>query len=186
MLAKKRLLSVGAYNSGNPRNTSDRIRLALDATYNMQELFHIDPRRVYVSGFSGGGRIASILGVGYADVFRGGIPMCGVDFFVSVPTGDGKYFPASYSWPDSKIMAMARNNSRFVLITGENDMNRTNTRSIYEYGFRRYGLTHVRYVEVAKMSHTVPSAAVLEKAIEFLTDEALAEEGRAKGTQEIR
>jgi predicted esterase len=171
VLAKRRLLSIGAYNSGNPRNTSDRIRLALDAAYNLQQRFKIDPKRVYVSGFSGGGRIASILGVAYADVFSGAIPVCGVDFFASVPAGDGKYFPASYSSPESKILTLARKNSRFVLITGENDMNRTNTTAVYEYGFKRYGLSHVRCIEVPQMGHTLPSAKVLETAIEFLDGE---------------
>jgi len=168
VLAKRRLLSIGAYNSGNSRNTADRIRLALDAAYNVQQRFHIDPRRVYVSGFSGGGRIASILGVAYADVFSGAIPVCGVDFFASVPAGDGKYFPASYSSPESKILTVARKNSRFVLITGENDMNRTNTRAIHEYGFKRYGLSRVHYLEVPQMGHAVPSATALETAIDFL------------------
>ena len=91
-LAKHRLLFVSAYNAGNERHAIQRCRLALDATCNVCRRFKVDPRRIYVGGFSGGGRIASILGVAYADVFAGTLSICGVDFYRNV-AGTGGGFP---------------------------------------------------------------------------------------------
>src|SRR5579859_2242207 len=55
VLEKHKLIAVGAYKSGNGRNPYDRFRMAIDANFNLQRRFNIDPSRVYVSGFSGGG-----------------------------------------------------------------------------------------------------------------------------------
>src|SRR5688572_10872673 len=54
-LAARKLIAVGADNSGNDRGTIWRLALALDAVHNLRKLYTIDPRRIYVTGFSGGG-----------------------------------------------------------------------------------------------------------------------------------
>jgi hypothetical protein len=69
LLEKRKLLAVAAYKSGNSRNIFDRFRLAIDAVVNLQKRFNVDSRRIYVSGFSGGARTASMLAVAYADLF---------------------------------------------------------------------------------------------------------------------
>src|SRR4051794_9575740 len=71
-LAKHKLIWIGAERSGNERAIWCRVGLAVDAVVNMQRRFRIDPSRVYVSGMSGGGRSASMIGLAYADVFAGG------------------------------------------------------------------------------------------------------------------
>jgi hypothetical protein len=63
-LEKRQLILVGAYRSGNGRQPVDRFRLALDATYNICRRYKVNRDRIYVGGFSGGGRIASMLGFG--------------------------------------------------------------------------------------------------------------------------
>jgi hypothetical protein len=166
-MAKHHLLFVGAYNSGNNRSTIDRMRLALDATCNMCRRFKIDRKRIYLGGFSGGARTASMVGVAYADVFTGTLCVCGVDFYQNVPAAVGQYYPTVYL-PDPRIVSLAKKNGRFVLLTGENDMNRTNTKDIFEKGFRREGFSHVLYLEVPGMKHAIPGATDLNMALEFL------------------
>lgn len=168
VLAQHQLLFIGAYNAGNQRNSFDRFKLAVDACYNIRQRMRIDPKRVYVSGFSGGGRVASMLGVGYGDIFTGAIPICGVNFYTDLPAGDGKIFEHSYV-PDTAIAALARKNGSFVLITSEGDPNRVNTKAAYEQGFKKYGFSHVLYLEVPKIGHAIPSAEWLEKALDFLS-----------------
>src|SRR5581483_2489168 len=63
VLEKHKLVGVAAYRSGNGRNIFDRFRLAIDAAVNLPARLPIDPKRVYVSGFSGGARVASMLAV---------------------------------------------------------------------------------------------------------------------------
>jgi hypothetical protein len=62
-LSNHGVLFVSALHSGNSRHPLDRFRLALDATCNMCRRYNVDRRRIYVGGFSGGARMASMLGV---------------------------------------------------------------------------------------------------------------------------
>ncbi len=167
VLAQHRLLFIGAYQSGNSRHLLDRFRLALDAVFNLQPRFKINPDRVYVSGFSGGGRVASMLGVACSDIFRGAIPICGVDFYMPVPAVPGQFFPASYI-PQARHVAFAKTNSPFILITGESDPNRLNTQSLFKGGFKKQGFKQVQYLEVPEMGHAIPSGAWLDRALTAL------------------
>jgi predicted peptidase len=107
-LAKQRLLFVGAYKSGNQRDIVERTGLALDAAFNMRQLYKIDTNRVFVAGFSGGGRVASMVGIAYADVFTGTICICGVNFYTDVAEG-GNHWPRSFN-PDATMLAKERRN----------------------------------------------------------------------------
>lgn len=171
VLAEKKLIFVGAHDTGNMRDRFDRFRLAIDAVHNMKRRFHVDPERVYVSGCSGGGRMASMLGVACADVFAGSFPMVGVNFYKPIATGKGsRFWPPSYQ-PDPGILARAKARGRFVLLTGETDFNRENTKRIYRGGFKAEKFRHVLYVEVPGLGHSRPSAEWVAKGIQFLDDE---------------
>ncbi|MFO1498562.1 MAG: PHB depolymerase family esterase [Verrucomicrobiota bacterium] len=167
VLAKRQLLLVSALNAGNDRHAIQRCRLALDAACNMCRRYAIDPQRIYVGGLSGGGRIASILGVAYADLFSGTISICGADFYRPVPAAPRDVYPPSYQ-PDPRVLLRAKAHGRFVLLTGEKDVNRDNTKSVANHGFTANGFQNIRYMEVAGMGHELPDAAVLDAALEFL------------------
>ena len=166
-LAAQGFILVGAYNSGNNRNAMDRIRLALDATCNVCRQFKIDRPRIYVGGLSGGARMASLLGVGYADIFTGTFCVCGVSFYQDVPAGPGQVYPAHYA-PYPRVLPLAKRSGRFVLLTGEHDFNRDNTKAVFEKGFRLNGFSRVTYLEVPGMGHAMPGAAKLKSALEYL------------------
>ncbi|HLE85034.1 MAG TPA: carboxypeptidase-like regulatory domain-containing protein, partial [Thermoanaerobaculia bacterium] len=57
LLDQRRLLWVGANRAGNPRSAWVRAGLALDAARAMAALYDLDPERIYVDGYSGGGRV---------------------------------------------------------------------------------------------------------------------------------
>ena len=172
VLTEKRLIYVGAYESSNQRDLFDRCRLAVDAAHNVKKTFHIDPNRIYVSGMSGGGRVASMLGVAYADVFAGMLPMMGANFYKSLPTGEPNKVWLPMYQPDPRILASAKARNRYVLLTGATDFNRENTERIYKNGFKAEGFRHVLYVEVPGIGHQRPPAEWLAKGITFLDDEA--------------
>jgi predicted esterase len=169
-LSNHGLLFVSALHSGNSRHPLDRFRLALDATCNMCRRYNVDRRRIYVGGFSGGARMASMLGVGYGDIFTGTLCVCGVNFYTSLPISGGKFYPGTYV-PDPGVLLRAKRNGRFVLLTGENDENRENTKSANATGFKREGFRHVLYLEVPAMGHEMPDGKVLARAIEYLANE---------------
>jgi predicted esterase len=167
VLEKRKLLGISAYKSGNARNIFDRFRLAIDANVQLRKRFNVDPDRVYVSGFSGGGRVASMLAVAYADVFSGAIPLCGVNFYTDIPSEPGKHWPRGYV-PVDEALKIAKEKGRYVLVTGEKDFNLKNTRAVHEQGFKKEGFRRVLLLEVPGLGHAPPAADWFEKGIDFL------------------
>lgn len=170
VLAARKLLFAGAFKSGNPRSIFDRIRLAVAANTGLRERFNVDGRRVYISGFSGGGRVASMMGVAYADMFSGSMPFMGVNFYEDIPTGDGKTSYRANFIPDRDVLAIARKACRYALVTGEKDFNRPGTKAVFEEGYKKEGFASVVYLEAPGVGHNLPPAAWLERGFDFLDE----------------
>ena len=170
ILAKHNLICVGANNSGNMRPLGVRFGLAIDAVHNMKKIYHIDDSRIYLAGPSGGGKVVSMLGIIYPDIFSGALPMVGVAYFrsINVPNDPTKAYPPMFERPTGNLFERAKTQSRFVLITGTNDPNRDPTSAIYHAGFLSDGFQHVQYVEVPGMGHQPAPAEVLDQAIDTL------------------
>ncbi|MFM8471024.1 MAG: hypothetical protein ACKODH_13855 [Limisphaerales bacterium] len=170
VLAARKLLFVGALKSGNPRNIFDRVRLAVAANHAMRARFNVDGRRVYVSGHSGGGRVASMVGVAYADMFSGTMPFMGVNFYEDIPAGDGKTTYGANFIPDDEVLAIAKKFCRYALMTGEKDFNRAGTKTVFEQGFKKEGFANVTYLEAPGVAHNLPPAKWLEQGLDFLDE----------------
>jgi predicted esterase len=169
ILADKKLIAIGARNSGNNRDVFDRMRLAIDANHNCRQFLNIDETRVYVSGFSGGARVASMLGVTYADMFTGTISFMGVNFYM--PTFDmekKEVFQARYI-PNDEILAGAKEYCRFVMVTGEKDFNLLNTKAVFD-AFKREGFKAAEMFNIPQQGHQPPAAEWLKKGLDFLDE----------------
>ena len=151
VLDEKNLIWIGANRSGNRVRVARRVSLALLATALADRNYRIDASRVYVSGFSGGGRTASAIAPEYAQIFTGAIYICGVNFW------DGH---------KPKRLDQVRDN-RYVFLTGKKDFNRAETRSVHR-AYRRADVENVLLLEVAGMDHRMPPAEDLAAAITFL------------------
>lgn len=151
VLDEENLIWIGANHSGNRVRVARRISLALLATAIADRDYGIDASRVYVSGFSGGGRTASALAPEYAQIFTGAIYICGVNFW------DGH---------KPKKLEEVRNN-RYVFLTGGKDFNRAETRRVHR-AYRQAGVENVLFLEVAGMDHRMPPPEHLAEAITFL------------------
>lgn len=171
VLDKHHVIWIGANNSGNDRSVLIRLCLAIEATYNAKVEFKIDEDRVYVAGGSGGGRCSSILGVACADLFRGGFYMIGSDYFRPLAAEQpNQVYPITYLPPGPKVLKLAKEHSRHVLLTGDKDGNRSQTKANYELGFLADEFQHVTYMQVPGMGHQLPPADWFEKGIEYLDD----------------
>jgi len=110
--------------------------------------------RMFVTGFSGGGRVASVLATQYPEVFGGAIYICGVDY-----------------WKDEQTPSVERLlQNRFVFLTGSKDFNRDETRNVY----RRYlkaGAQNSMLMVLPGMSHEHPDAKAMTEALQFLDGE---------------
>lgn len=175
-LDKHHLICVGANNVGNNRFPRLRMGISIDAAVNMKTRYNIDKERVYVSGISGGGRVSSMLGVGFPDLFKGGIYCIGCNFYKTLQSTEHKvpgtdkygFFTRSYDPPPAEFFRAAREKSRHVLITGDFDENREQTWLYYSQGFMRDHFEHVTYYQVPGMGHQAPPAEWYDAALDYL------------------
>jgi predicted esterase len=184
LLEKFSIVWVGANQSGNERLIWYRTNLALDAVYNMKKLYAIDLDRVYVSGESGGGRSSSRTALEYPDVFSGGIFMIGCDYFRTVKNvepGKSTVFQAMFPAPAGSLLDRAKTKNRYVILTGEKDMNRYPCLSMAA-AFKEDKFAHVTLFDVPGMGHERPVGANVEwfeKALAAL-DAPIAEKSKKK------
>ncbi|MBL8762677.1 MAG: hypothetical protein JNM07_00220 [Phycisphaerae bacterium] len=161
------LVAIGAARSGNDRDPGDRAQLALDAVATARAIRHIDPRRVYIAGVSGGGRMASILAGCFPDVFTGCAPIVGMDAFVNVPDGGRGMWPAAYSKPQGPLLDQLRAN-RFAAITGRDDFNHANV-TLTAASMQREGLS-IRVFDYTDLGHEVPSAERIAEVLRWVDE----------------
>ena len=106
------IIFVAAQRSGNDQSVFGRREpLALLAAANVMAQYKVDPDRVFVSGFSGGSRVAMHLTLGYPDIFRGALLNAGSD-----PIGDNQA-----PLPPKDLLALFQARSRIVYVTGDKD-----------------------------------------------------------------
>ncbi len=153
-LDEHNVIWIGANNSGNDRWRWYRTGLALDAAHNMQRLYNIDPDRIYIAGYSGGGRVASSMAILFPEVFRGGAYFFGSNYYRKVPVPDkkGAFWRAGYPPPADNDLDDLKAQHSFVLVTGEHDFNRDETRANYEM-FTREKYENVTYIEIPGADH---------------------------------
>lgn len=170
VLAEKGLIWIGANRSGNGRPKWTRMGLALDAVHNMKRLYNVDPDRVYVAGYSGGGRVASGLAMVYPEVFQGAFCVYGVDFYRRVSRTDmpGAHWLPGFPEPPRSRAKEVKTEHRYVLLTGELDFNRTQTKAYYRE-LLDDGFEHVLYLEIPGADHyTGVAGEWLARAIDAL------------------
>lgn len=167
-LDQRHLIWIGANQSGNPRPVTCRVGLALDAAFNMKSRYRLDDRRIYVAGASGGGRVSSMLGIAFPEIFAGGCYVIGCDFYRDLPADEpGKFWIKSYLPPPAKFLSLAKSHSRHVLLTGETDPNRPQTQGNFA-ALKADGFKHLTYLEVPGMGHRPPDADWFDKALAAL------------------
>ncbi len=169
LVDKHKLIWIGPNGAGNDRAMWVRIGLTLDAAEHVRSNFRIDPRRVYIGGVSGGGRISSISAIGFPEVFSGGFYIVGCNFYRNLMATHerGRFWTKTFSPPPAKQFAQAKTQGRYVFLTGETDINRHETKA-NEAGYRRDGFKHTVYFEVPGMGHRLPGPEWLEKGLAFL------------------
>ena len=180
VLDRHKLIWIGPGMAGNDQYWPIRVGKGLDAAANMKSLYRIDDRRVYAAGLSGGGRAASMLGVGFPDVFTGGCYIVGCDFYRDVPLGvPGKFWARNFFAPPRPLFTLAKTRSRYVLFTGEGDINREQTECNYK-AFLNDGFEHVTLLEPPALGHGAPDPEWFEKGIEALDANPVATTQRSR------
>jgi dienelactone hydrolase len=164
LMGPHKLIWIGAAKVPNERRVACRWGLALDAVWNMTRRYRIDPKRIYATGMSGGGRCASMIAPTYADVFTGGaLYVVGCN---------------APQWPDEKKIGKPIHElaigHRFAFLTGEKDFNRQDTKSVLE-AYKGAGFKHVELFDTPGMGHEFAPPEVFGKAIDSVDAPLLAE-----------
>ncbi len=169
VFSRHKLIWVCANNSGNSRNALVRIGLALDAVHNMKQRYDLDESRIYISGFSAGGQLATWMVRAYPDVFSGGCFLMGGSFYRNRKREDGTWEPTvqpseptAWNGPLDRL----RKDLKLVIIKAERDATWTAAEGRADYeSLLLDGFERVSFIEVPRLGHTHPNASWLEKAV---------------------
>ena len=153
VIDEENLIWIGANDSGNDAHTARRMLYAALAPQIAEKKYRIDADRVYLSGFSGGGKVASMVSIDFANVFKGAIYICGTEFWRKHPP---------------KLFQQVKTN-RYVFLSGREDFNLGLTYEIYRK-YQDAGLRNIKMMEIPRMRHSNPDARNFRKAINFLDE----------------
>ncbi|MCZ6890062.1 MAG: hypothetical protein O7H39_16370, partial [Gammaproteobacteria bacterium] len=146
-IADHNLIWIAANNSGNDVAAGKRGTYALLGRLIADQMYRIDKARIYVSGFSGGGRIASIVAAEHADLFNGAIYNSGANFLADAE--------------QSHLDFMRRN--RYVFISGTGDFNLRDTRLVHN-SYKNAGIENIKLIVINGMGHENPDARHFSEA----------------------
>lgn len=148
---KEGILFCSPYNAGNGVPAGQRTRIVLDVLDDVRRNFPIDPDQTYLTGFSGGGRMACAIGLALPECFGGIAPVCGTN-------------------PLSRIAHLrhrAEERLSLAFITGEKDGNRKENEAFMHPWMEDLGIRSKLWV-VPGMGHEIPGAKVTVEVYAFL------------------
>jgi hypothetical protein len=164
---ERHLIWIAPNEAGNGRHIFPRAGLALDAALNIARAYHVDRDRVFVSGLSGGGRMAAMLAIDYSDVFAGGFPIIGVTTYQSIPLeSDPTQLVPRFPTPAQDILDRARRHP-FVIMTGSGDFNREECR-LTAQAHARDGFRDLHFLDIEGMGHEMPSVEDFTRGLDLL------------------
>lgn len=147
------LIWIAALDSGNKIEVPERFIKALLAPFLLQSNYIINTNRIYITGFSGGGRVASIVATQYPHLIKGAIYNCGVNFWENL---------------DEERTRLVLNN-RFVFVTGSDDFNLQDTKNVFRK-YKKAGAQNIDLMIINGMGHENPHRNRLDQAIKFLDE----------------
>lgn len=158
VLERRGILLVTAARSGNDMDVLDRREpLALLAAGNAMSRYHVDPRRVFIGGFSGGSRIALRIALGYADLFHGVLLDAGSDVL-------GVQLPL----PTRELLDQFQTSTRVVYLTGASDTSRQVADRESRQSLKHWCITDIDTRTIPWTGHELADPSALDRALESL------------------
>ena len=151
ILDKYNIIWVAANGAGNRALVRNRATFALLAPTLANTHYNIDSKRIYLSGFSGGGEVAGMLAAAYPSLYSGAVFICGIDTL-------GEISP-------SELEAFKQNH--YVFLTGTNDQALGDIRRGYQQ-YIRAGVENSKLMVIPNMAHRNPDRSNFAKAIRHL------------------
>jgi predicted esterase len=145
------VILAGAHNAGNSVHDVARVRIVLDVLDDVRRRFRIDPDRTYISGMSGGGKIAAQISFALPELFGGLAAICGCWNLRAEPMMRQRV---------SERLSLA-------LLTGAMDFNRPELEREWFPILREHGARSIVQVYPG-MGHAYPNAAQLDQVFRWL------------------
>jgi hypothetical protein len=156
--------------AGNDRFATERLQLALDAVSTARRRWNIDPRRIYITGISGGGKMSSESLICFPDIYTGAVSIVGLSWWENIPTGEGaKMWPAEFSKPTGKRLELLLQH-RLAAVTGSNDFNHPPVTAGVKFYERNR--VKIRLFDIEGMGHECPSAAAFAEQLGWVDQPA--------------
>ncbi|MEM7096695.1 MAG: hypothetical protein AAF541_00435 [Pseudomonadota bacterium] len=145
------LVWIGAHGSGNEVHVARRVGLAQLGLAVAHRFTPTCDEKVYLTGFSGGGRVASMMLPAYPQAYAGAIFICGAN-------------PMFTATPET---IEALKNTPMVFLTGTGDFNLEDTQMAIAT-YQQAGLTAAQLQIVNGLGHALPESADLDTALRHL------------------
>lgn len=172
LLKEYHMIAISADHCGNDQDFPRRIGLLVSGLLQLEKSLAIDKNRLILSGYSGGGRTSATGCFVHPEIWRGAISWAGGNFYKTypVPMPIGASSPGINDYVKNGVtqenLKLARENARFVLITGNKDFNLNDSRGIYRA--LRGESFKALLIEEPGMGHEVGSVESMRKALDFV------------------
>jgi predicted esterase len=148
---KASALFCAPYAAGNSCPVGQRTRIILDMLDDVRRAYKIDPDQTYLTGLSGGGRMACTIAFALPEYFGGVAPVCGTN---PLPRLDA-------------VRHRVKDRLSVAFITGESDFNRKENEAYMAPMFADLGIRSKLWV-VPKMGHAMPPSDLLSEVYAWL------------------
>lgn len=165
---KEGVLFCSPYGAGNSTPVGQRTRIIFDTLDDVRRAYRIDPEQTYLSGFSGGARMACALGFALPEYFGGLAPVCGTNPLTGL----------------TYLRHRVTDRLSVALVTGETDFNRKENEQYMGPWLKDLGVRSRVWV-VPKLAHAIPSGAVLAEVYAWLRDDLKRRRADAKAHPEL-
>lgn len=159
----KGILFAGPRGAGNECAGKQRVRIILDVLDDLRRNYPVDPDRTYLAGFSGGGRIACVLGFALPELFGGIMPICAGGELRDEP------------WLRHRLM----DRLSIAFITGTADFNRGEVERLRGPFFQDIGVRTKVWTQPG-LGHGLPNDKTIQEAVRWLDDGAPRRDALAK------
>jgi predicted esterase len=154
MLKARKMLFIAPQDVGNGQPVSRRLLLGIIALRKMTESYQIDPKRIYISGFSGGAKVACALAYTQPDLIRGALPICAA------------FLPSDVVVDGEPLLKKVKSQVGFAIITGPKDFNHQGLGVIHDrLAAEKY---RVKLFDAPGMGHQLARATTLTAALNWL------------------
>jgi hypothetical protein len=153
LMDEKNLIWMGARDGGASEPSKERVLKAILAPYAIADRYAVNRDRVYIAGYSDGGKVANLVQVADPVMFSGGLYICGALFWRGEDPG--------------KFDKVVEN--RHVFIGGCADTDKREVIRAHEE-FLEAGVANARLLTMQAPRGWLPRPATMEQAIEFLDD----------------